>query len=195
VTSKARKLWPHVEGSRATRASRCSTASCSSTRLEARGCLYGARYRVGVPRLPAHGERRGALIIEAKRSGLLEPATKGDEVMHVALTGPVVKPLRPGIEQAMRYAMENGVPVAAGTDGKTWLFFKASRTDGQPPMNGKGVLFPNPTAVMNNYAKFAELLNVSAIVDRKNLAHLQSRGCPDGSEGAGSSVSLRRQGK
>src|SRR5471030_2934082 len=31
------------------------------------------------------GERRGALVIEAKRLGLLEPATKGDEVMHVAL--------------------------------------------------------------------------------------------------------------
>ncbi|MCC8429884.1 ATP-binding protein [Reyranella aquatilis] len=118
------------------------------------------------------GERRNALVIEAKRSGFLEPATKGDEVMHVALSGPVVKPLRAGIEQALRYATENGVPVAVVTDGKTWLFFKASRTDGQAPMNGKGVLFPNLKAVASNFAKFSELLNVGAIIDRKNLAHL-----------------------
>jgi len=118
------------------------------------------------------GERRGAMIVEAKRVGRLQPATKGDEVMHVALSGPVVKPLMPGIGQAMRYAMEKGVAVAAVTDGNTWLFFKASRTDGKPPMEGKGVLFPSLKAVMNNFGKFAELLNVGAVIERLHLAHL-----------------------
>jgi hypothetical protein len=46
------------------------------------------------------GERRGALVLEAKRFGILQPATKSGEVMHVALSGPVVKPLLPGIRQA-----------------------------------------------------------------------------------------------
>jgi predicted type IV restriction endonuclease len=118
------------------------------------------------------GERRGAVIIEAKRFKLLQPATKGDEVMHVALSGPVLKPLLPGIKQALNYAMENGVPVAAVTDGNTWLFFRASRPDGKPPLSGKGVLFPGLKAVQNNFAKFAELLNVGAIIDRRHLAHL-----------------------
>jgi hypothetical protein len=118
------------------------------------------------------GERRGAMVIEAKRFGLLQPATKGDEVMHVALSGPVLKPLLPAIKQAMTYAMENGVAVAAVTDGNTWLFFKASRTDGKPPIGGKGVLFPSLRAVANNFAKFAELLNVGAIIGRRHLAHL-----------------------
>jgi predicted type IV restriction endonuclease len=118
------------------------------------------------------GERRGAMVIEAKRSGLLQPPTKGDEVMHVALSGPVLKPLLPGIRQAMAYATENGVAVAALTDGNTWLFFKASRTDGKPPIGGKGVLFPSLKAVTNNFAKFVELLNVGAIIDRHHLAHL-----------------------
>ena len=118
------------------------------------------------------GERRGAMVIEAKRFGLLQPATKGDEVMHVALSGPVLKPLLPGIRQAMAYATENGVAVAALTDGNTWLFFKASRTDRKPPIGGKGVLFPSLKAVTNNFAKFAELLNVGAIIDRHHLAHL-----------------------
>jgi predicted type IV restriction endonuclease len=101
------------------------------------------------------GERRNAMVIEAKRSGRLQPATKGEEVMHVALSGPVVKPLLPGIRQAMEYAMENGVAIAAVTDGNTWLFFKASRTDGKPPMQGKAVLFPNLTAVTLNFAKLS----------------------------------------
>lgn len=118
------------------------------------------------------GERRGVMVIEAKRLGRLQPATKGDEVMHVALSGPVLKPLLPGIKQAMAYAMENGVGVAAVTDGNTWLFFKASRTDGNPPIGGKGVLFPSITAVINNFAKFAELLNVGAIIERLHFAHL-----------------------
>jgi hypothetical protein len=47
------------------------------------------------------GERRGAMVIEAKKAGLLQPATKSDEVMYVALSGPVVKPLMAGIKQAM----------------------------------------------------------------------------------------------
>ena len=118
------------------------------------------------------GEHRGAMVIEAKKAGLLQPATKSDEVMHVALSGPVVKPLMDGIKQAMGYATENGVAVAAVTDGNTWLFFRASRTDGTRPLQGKGVLFPNLTAVTNNFGKFVELLNVGAIVDRRHLAHL-----------------------
>jgi hypothetical protein len=118
------------------------------------------------------GERRNAMVIEAKRSGRLQPATKGDEVMSVALSGPVVKPLLPGIRQAMDYATENGVAIAAVTDGNTWLFFKASRTDGKPPMQGKGVLFPSLTAITTYFAKFVELLNVGAIINRLHLAHL-----------------------
>jgi AAA ATPase domain len=118
------------------------------------------------------GERRGAIVIEAKRFGLLRPATKSDEVMYVALSGPVVKPLLSGIKQGMTYAMENGVSVAAVTDGNTWLFFKASRTDGTPPLSGKGVLFPGLDAVAKNFAKFVELLNVGAIINRHHLAHL-----------------------
>lgn len=118
------------------------------------------------------GERRGAMVIEAKRVSLLQPASKSNELMHVALSGPVVKPLLPGISQAMRYANEKGVAVAAVTDGNTWLFFKASRTDGKPPLDGKGVLFPTLNTVIQNFAKFAELLGPVAVIDRRHLAHL-----------------------
>ncbi len=47
------------------------------------------------------GERRNAMVIEAKKAGLLEPATKSKEVTFVGLSGPVVKPLMAGIKQAL----------------------------------------------------------------------------------------------
>jgi hypothetical protein len=71
-----------------------------------------------------------ATVIEAKRSGRLQPATKGpatkgNEVMSVALSGPVVKPLLPGIRQAMDYAMENGVAIAAVSSPSRGLILQA----------------------------------------------------------------------
>lgn len=118
------------------------------------------------------GERRGAMVIEAKRVGKLAPDTKSNELMSVALNGPVVKPLMEGIKQAMIYALENGVAVAAVTDGNTWLFFKASRTDGKKPLQGKGILFPSLDAVVANFAKFAELLGPVPVIERRHIAHL-----------------------
>jgi len=118
------------------------------------------------------GENTNAMVIEAKRNGKLEPATKSTDVMHVNISGPVVKPMLSGIRQAMAYAVEQGVAVACVTDGNTWLFFKASRTDGRKPMDGKGVLFTNLTAVIANIGKFVELLGRGPIVDRLHLAHI-----------------------
>lgn len=114
----------------------------------------------------------GAMVIEAKRVDKLAPATKSSELMHVALNGPVVKPLSAGMKQAMVYAMEKGVAAAAVTDGNTWFFFKASRTDGKPPLEGKGVLFPTLDTVFANFAKFAELLGPVPVVERRHLANL-----------------------
>src|SRR5947209_7490520 len=100
------------------------------------------------------GDRRGSMVLEAKKAGLLHPATKTKDLITVTLSGPVVKPLMPGIKQAMTYALENGVAVAAVTDGNTWLFFRASRTDGLKPLQGKGILFPCLETVIANFAKF-----------------------------------------
>jgi energy-coupling factor transporter ATP-binding protein EcfA2 len=118
------------------------------------------------------GEKRGALVIEAKRHGKLAPATKDSAVMAVSLSGPVVRPLLAGVKQAMYYAMEQGVAVACVTDGSTWLFFRASRTDGKKPLEGRGILFTDLAAVIENFAKFAELLTSGAIIKRLHLAHI-----------------------
>ena len=118
------------------------------------------------------GERRNVLVIEAKKAKLLQPATKSQSMMTVALNGGVVKPMVSGIRQALGYATEKGVPAAVVTDGHTWLFFRASRTDGKPPLEGRGILFPTLQSVEENFAVFAELLIPQAILERRHLAHL-----------------------
>ncbi|ELX10445.1 hypothetical protein Jab_2c25360 [Janthinobacterium sp. HH01] len=120
------------------------------------------------------GERRGALIVEAKRSGLLAPNTTSNKLITVTLSGPVVKPLLPGIRQSLAYASEQGAPMAVLTDGRCWLFFKASRTDGLKPLDGKALLFPSFEAVKENFSTFAELLAPSFVIERRHLAHLSS---------------------
>lgn len=69
----------------------------------------------------------------------------------VSLAGPVVKPLLAGMRQALGYAGEKGAPMAVVTDGETWLFFKGTRTDGRPPLECRGILFPNLNSVIEDF--------------------------------------------
>ena len=116
--------------------------------------------------------RRGAIVIEAKALGLLIPNTASKSRAVLQLTGPVLKPLKAAIDQALSYAAAKGVPFAVATDGTCWLFFKASRTDGTAPLDGKGILFPDLDAIEANFAEFYELLSLSALNSRINLIHL-----------------------
>ncbi|MEQ1669503.1 MAG: ATP-binding protein, partial [Hyphomicrobium sp.] len=118
------------------------------------------------------GEKRSALVVEAKRAGRLKSPSKSEKPTNVSLLGPITKPFEPGIRQAKSYASENGVAVAVVTDGESWLFFRASRTDGKKPLDGKGIFFPSMSSVMENFARFYELLSPTAVLDRRQLAHL-----------------------
>lgn len=118
------------------------------------------------------GTGRNLFVIEAKKAGLLAPETKSDSKMTIALDGPVAKPMKDGIRQALAYANEQGVPTAVLTDGRTWLFFRASRTDGRPPLKGKGILFPSWKSVVEYFVPFTELISPRAVLDKRHLAHL-----------------------
>jgi hypothetical protein len=120
------------------------------------------------------GERRGAIVIEAKRSGLLATHSVSSKSAVLSLAGPVLQPLREGIKQALGYATEQGAPVAVLTDGRCWLFFKASRTDGLPPLQGKGVFFPSLDSISDDFPRFAELLALPFVLERRHFAHLNA---------------------
>jgi hypothetical protein len=59
------------------------------------------------------GERRGAMVIEAKRNGKLAPATKDSGAMAVSLSGPVVRPLSAALNRrwATRWSRASPSPV------------------------------------------------------------------------------------
>jgi energy-coupling factor transporter ATP-binding protein EcfA2 len=120
------------------------------------------------------GEGRGAIVIEAKRSGLFSSITTSTSVTALSLSGPVLAPLKDGIKQALSYALDQGAPVAILTDGSCWLFFKASRTDGCPPMKGKGIFYPSLEAIAEDFPRFSEMLSLPYIVERRHLAHLNA---------------------
>jgi hypothetical protein len=101
---------------------------------------------------------RPRIIIEAKRNGSLSTSTVSLKPAALMLNGPVLKPLRAAVDQALRYASAKSVPVAAVTDGTCWLFFQTNRRDGMSAKDGKGWFFPDLTAVKAEFARFYDLL-------------------------------------
>jgi hypothetical protein len=77
-----------------------------------------------------------------------------------------------GVAQATGYCSELGVAYAVVTDGNAWIFFRAVRSDGIPPKDGKSIIFPNFDAVLDSFATFYELLAPSAISQRLHFARL-----------------------
>lgn len=120
------------------------------------------------------GEGRGAVVIEAKRSGLFSTATNATKAGVLSLSGSVLSPLKEGIKQALSYALDQGAPVAVLTDGRSWLFFKASRTDGLPPLKGKGIFYPSLDSIEEDFPRFAELLGLPFVIERRHLIHLNT---------------------
>ncbi len=62
------------------------------------------------------------------------------------------------VQWPAKYAATKGLPFAAVTDGRIWAFFKASRTDGVPPVEGKALVYPDLTAIETHFTEFYELL-------------------------------------
>ena len=100
-----------------------------------------------------------ALIIEAKRIGSLEiGTTESQNLRHLKISGPGLKNALLGIEQAARYATEEGLPIAVLTDGLTWIIFKPF-VPGENFKNKKAFVFPSLHALLNDFPTFYELLS------------------------------------
>lgn len=111
---------------------------------------------------------KGRLVIEAKRAGALAAASTSPGVSTPKISGPVVKPLLPGVQQAISYATARGVPFAVVTDGTSWFFFKGSRSDGTAPLDASGILFPSFQAISDNFGQFYELASNHGVASRQN---------------------------
>ena len=100
-----------------------------------------------------------ALIIEAKRIGSLEIGTvESQRLRHLKISGTGLKNTLPGIEQAARYATQEGLPVAVLTDGLAWVVFKPF-VPGENFKKKEAFVFPSPRAVLEDFSTFYELLS------------------------------------
>jgi energy-coupling factor transporter ATP-binding protein EcfA2 len=111
-------------------------------------------------------------IIEAKRTGKLVVGTASTKLSALALKGSVLKSMLGPTRQALGYAAEKSVPIACVTDGNRWLFFQTNRRDGKPPLDGKGIFFPNLASVFAEFPRFHDLLSPEGFSQRLGLVQL-----------------------
>jgi hypothetical protein len=55
-----------------------------------------------------------------------------------------------------------------------WIFFRATRTDGLPPKEGKVIIFPCFDAVLNDFSTFYELLPFDSVLQKLHFARLNT---------------------
>src|SRR5437660_6054682 len=92
----------------------------------------------------------------------------------VTLGGQILRHAGDGICQAIEYCTNLGTSYGIVTDGNAWIFFRATRTDGLPPKEGKAIVFPCFDAVLQDFPTFYEMLASEAITKKLNFARLNS---------------------
>src|SRR5258708_3394384 len=102
---------------------------------------------------------RSVLIVEAKRQGLYFELPVGSDRLEYLLPTLMhdYRDLKSAIEQAAQDCQSRGVPFGAVCNGHQLVAFVAVRTDGQPPLEGRAIVFPSLESM---YAKFRTLWNV-----------------------------------
>lgn len=114
---------------------------------------------------------RTLCVLEAKKTGKLTVDTASSKKTEVLIGGQVLKPAMDGVDQAVGYCTETSAGYAAVTDGDVWIFFRL-RTDGIPFREGKAIVFPSFTSVLEDFATFFELLALEALLKRLHLARI-----------------------
>ena len=99
------------------------------------------------------------LLVEAKRLGTIQIAAQEKaNLRHLKISGPALKAALPGVDQAQKYAVPNGLTVALLTDGMTWIVFKTF-VPGENFTSKEAFVFPTLEAVLSDFAPFLDLLS------------------------------------
>lgn len=113
-----------------------------------------------------HAKGTPCFVVEAKRTGMTLLDTANPRVATYKVTGPALKSSIDGIRQATRYCMEYGVDFAAVTTGVTWVCFIAFPGGGRSYQDGKAIVFPDLTAVVDNFAYFYDLFSSDGVTKK-----------------------------
>lgn len=114
-------------------------------------------------------------VLEAKKDALELCSVKQTGVAVVALDGSALKGAADGVSQAIGYAARFGSAVGVVTNGRQWIMFLASRSDGKPPNEGLAVVFPTIESILNSWAQFYDFMSEAGLQEHKLATYLRER--------------------
>lgn len=118
---------------------------------------------------------RTRAVVEVKRTSHRLTSSKAKKLSYLKVGGSGLEEARKGIEQASNYCFQEGVDLSVLTNGTTWIVFRASRTDGKRPAEGKAAVFNSLDIVAENFQIFYELLGREHLVNRVYRAILDEQ--------------------
>lgn len=116
------------------------------------------------------------VVIEAKREEISFELPAGFTRPTVSLRqldrdGPGVGS---AIRQAMRYGQARAISIAAVANGHQLVLFVASRVDGVPPMNGRGLVFDSLLAMEGRFQELWDALSPQGVAARRLFRQLDA---------------------
>jgi hypothetical protein len=116
-----------------------------------------------------------SLLIEAKREGVYfsVPAGWAREVAKLETLFAASKEVEKAVRQAMDYALQRGIPLAAVSNGLQVIAFVASRQDGIPPLRGSALIFPSLHDMLARFSQMWDALSPAGVA-AGNLARILS---------------------
>ncbi len=115
-----------------------------------------------------------SLIVEAKREGVYFEIPSGYLGLEYSLQSlcrdnPQIKD---AVRQAMTYCHSRGTPLGAVCNGHQLVCFLASRTDGQPPLDGKAIVFSSLETMLEHFLKLWKYLSKPGVEEKHLERHL-----------------------
>ncbi|MEI9994654.1 MAG: cold shock domain-containing protein [Rhizomicrobium sp.] len=114
--------------------------------------------------LSATGQKR--LVVEAKRIGTILVDTFNPRFASYKVGGKAIASAIDGVEQAAKYCFDHGVNCAVVTTGVAWIVFMPFPGAGVSFREGHAFVFPNFTAILDEFAAFFDLLSKSGAASR-----------------------------
>lgn len=98
------------------------------------------------------------VVVEAKKVGVAKlGGAETDKLRILKIGGPALKDCLKGIEQAVGYAVPNGIQIAVFTDGLVWVVLKTF-IPGQNYKDKQAFVFPSFEAILDSFEDFFDLL-------------------------------------
>jgi len=115
-----------------------------------------------------------SLIVEAKKEGVYFEIPAGYSKLEYSLKSLCRdnQDIKKAVEQVMRYCQNRGTPLGAVCNGHQLVCFIASRDDGEPPLDGKAIVFSSLQRMLNDFLRFWQYLSKPGVQDKNLQKHL-----------------------